>query len=284
MDIFFADDSRQGKPSRPGMGPLVAAGGVYVPEPSIKTLEREIDQLCLDTGFPNDNESGKFKWSPGRDLWMRDNLVGEDRKKFFIELLTLAHRHDVNAIVVVADIKYNPAIPTSVSPEDDVITLLLERVNNEFEINNTNGLVVVDRPSGGRGEENKFLMRHFETLRLGTRYVDFNKILLNVLSASSNFIRILQLADVVTSATTAYVSGEDRFSPDVFEYIKPLLSSRHGRRGGFGLKIHPDAIYVNLYYWLLNDSTFYKKGFEQTLPISGKNYFSSPMQSLKSND
>jgi hypothetical protein len=45
VDLVFMDDARQ-TPSRPGMGPLVAAGGVYVPGDNVRELEAAIDALC----------------------------------------------------------------------------------------------------------------------------------------------------------------------------------------------------------------------------------------------
>lgn len=74
MDAFFADDSMQDQPTREGMGPLVASGGVLVPSGNIRDLEQEIDALCDAVGLPPREE---FKWSPSRDLWMRQNLVEE---------------------------------------------------------------------------------------------------------------------------------------------------------------------------------------------------------------
>jgi len=49
MLFFFADDSRQLKPSRPGMGPLVAIGGVGVADTELRSLQEEIERLCAKT-------------------------------------------------------------------------------------------------------------------------------------------------------------------------------------------------------------------------------------------
>ena len=64
VDAFFADDARQRRPSPNGMGPLVATGGIYVPEEAIKPLEAELEQLSARTlAFQGE----PFKWSPGRE-------------------------------------------------------------------------------------------------------------------------------------------------------------------------------------------------------------------------
>jgi hypothetical protein len=40
----------------------------------------------------------------------------------------------------------------------------------------------------------------------------------------------------------------------VFSSLLPLFNKGPKRIGGFGLKIHPEHIYVNLYHWLLGDT------------------------------
>ena len=84
MYFFFVDDSIQNNPSRPGMSPMVAIGGFRVCADNVSDLEKSILEICKDIGFPRDEE---FKWSPGRDLWMRDNLVDKKREQFFIAIL-----------------------------------------------------------------------------------------------------------------------------------------------------------------------------------------------------
>jgi len=129
-------------------------------------------------------------------------------------------------------------------------------------------VVIVSQPSGDRKSESKFLADCLETLRAGTEYVKPERIVLNVLTTPPRFIRLLQLADVVTSCAVAFVGGESSFSPPVFSSIKPMLARELGRVGGVGLKIHPDGKYRNLYHWLLGDSHFmrFMEGFPMPLP------------------
>lgn len=272
MDLFFADDARQRNPSRPGMGPLVSIGGIYVPSQAVGNLERAIDTLCTDCGFPPGEE---FKWSPGRELWMRDNLIREDRQEFFIRVLALAQDSEVKAIVVIEDTDYRTATGAP-SPEEDVTCLFLERVHKQFATAGAEGIVIVDRPSGGRADEDRFLANCLETLQSGTDYVKPDRIALNVLSTPSKLIRLLQVADVVTSCTVATVGGEDCFSPPVFDVIRPLLHSDMGRIGGVGLKIHPDIRYANLYHWLLGEAHFFKRAIGHPLPLRDFPYSSDP--------
>lgn len=272
VDLFFLDDSRQRHPSRPGMGPLVAVGGVRVPEEAIRPLEAALDELCLDTGFP---EGEEFKWSPGNELWMRDGLVGNARRDFFFRVLDLAAEHGAAAIVVIEDTDRSQADFTAPSPEDDVVRLYFERANNSLYPNGR-GIVIADRPGGGGQEdEERFLARCVETLRTGTRFVQFDRIDL-VLSAPSHHARLLQVADVVAGASTARVGGETQYTPAIFERILPLLRREGGRIGGVGLKIQPDFLYVNLYRWLLGDDYYRRRNEGWPLPRDSMPYASSP--------
>jgi hypothetical protein len=100
MRFFFGDDSRQSSPTRPKMGPLVAAGGVLVNHDQVRSLEADLNSLCKEAGFPGNEE---FKWSPGRELWMRGRLTGNDRRLFFSKVLSLAVEHHAIGIVVIED-------------------------------------------------------------------------------------------------------------------------------------------------------------------------------------
>ena len=122
----------------------------------------------------------------------------------------------------------------------------------------------------------KDLTNCLETIEAGTTYIKPDCIALNVLSANSKYIRLLQAADLVTSCTLALVSGENTFSPKVFEKIKPLFDSEKDRIGGVGLKIHPDFKYANLYHWLVGDTHFVRSNAGIPLPLSGRPYSKSP--------
>lgn len=272
MDVFFVDDAAQKNPSRPGMGPLLGVGGIHITEESLQSLERQVEVICEEFGFPP-NEI--FKWSPGRELWMHQNLIGEGRQEFFIRILGLAKDSGAVAIVIIEDTSSKTATGAR-SPEADLIQLFLERAHHQLSARQSNGLVIVSQPGGDRKSENKFLADCFETLRSGTDYVKPERIVLNVLTSPPRFMRLLQLADVVISCTTAFVGGESSFSPLVFDAVKLILAKEFGRIGGVGLKIHPDMKYRNLYHWLLGDSHFVRFMEGLPMPLPGYPYSANP--------
>jgi hypothetical protein len=274
MHVFFLDDSRQRNPTRQGMGPLVAVGGVCVAEEALRPLELALEDLCRETGFP-EGDAGEFKWSPKEEHWMRRDLVQAARRDFFFAALGLAAEHDVKAIVVLEDTTRGQADAAAPSAEDDVVKLFLERANN-YLYPDGRGLVIADRPGGhGQEDEDRFLARCMATLRSGTRFVQLDRISLTLTTPSHN-ARLLQLADVVTGATTACVAGEARYAPPVFELIRPLLREEGGRVGGVGLKIQPDLRYVNLYHWLLGDDYYRRGNTGVALPRPNFCYAASP--------
>jgi hypothetical protein len=271
VDAFFLDDSRQDAPSRAGMGPLVASGGIYVPDASVAPLAHALDELCLGFGFPDGEQ---FKWSPGRDEWMRDNLVAERREEFFRTALGLAQMWQAQAIVVVEDSSHGRATDAA-TPEDDVVRLFLERADNLLRGRGTRGEVFADRPGGDRAAEDRFVAGCIDTLREGTRFVQFDS-LAHVVTTPARFMRLVQLADVVTSSTTAFVAGHVLYAEPVFEAVRPILRRELGRIGGVGLKIHPDLRYANLYHWLLGDDYIIRAGVGHPLPDERLPYAASP--------
>jgi hypothetical protein len=268
VDLFVLDDAVRDVPERKGMGPLCGVGGLHLPSAAVGPLERALDALCTDVGFPPGDE---FKWSPGRELWMRRGLVGPARREFYLRALALANEARATAIVVIADRKARSATGAK-TPEEDVVTMFLERAHNALDMTQTEAILLMDRPGGDRQEENEFLASCLTTMREGTGYVLPARLTLAV-STQSRLVRLLQLADVVASSTLAFVAGEPTYSPPVFEAVRPML--RRGG-GGWGMKIHPDYRYANLYHWLLGDKILLRGNSYLELPTSGRPYRSSP--------
>jgi len=273
MDFVFADDAQQKQPARPGMvGPLVAVGGICIPDEAVSKLEGRIQALCADYGFPAGEE---FNWSPGRHLWMNGNLGEEKRQRFFMQVLKLAQDSGARAVVVIEDASC-PLATDATSPEIDVTRLFLDRVQKLLGRRKSDGIVIVPWPGRDGAAEDKFLAGCLETPQSGTDYVKADHIILNVLFSPSRFIRLLQVASVIASCSIAAASGENRFSPPVFASVKRLLAREGERIGGVGLKLHPYFMYANLYHWLVGDSDFWKSGTSFPLPLACYPYSSHP--------
>lgn len=252
------------------MGSLVAIGGVHVPEHAVARLEREIDDICRRTGFPAGEE---FKWSPAKAQWMRDHLAESRRRSFFRSVLDVCRRYGARAIVVIEDTKCKQATDAP-TPELDVARMFIERVDGLLEDAGQYGVIIADRPSGGSREDTSFLASCLETLQQGTAYRKPKCVAINVLSTPSHLVRLLQVADIVTACTTAYVAGRLRYTKPLFEEaILPLLHrGTLGRLGGYGVKLHPDYLYLNLYHWLLGDRYGGRNGSFVQLPRPGLLY------------
>ena len=250
------------------MRPLVAVGGLIVPGEQLGGVQKRLEIACAEAGFPDGEE---FKWSPGKDQWMRANLIRHDRRRFFEEVLMCLAESGVEAVVVLEDVESTTATGAS-TPEEDVVVLFLERIANRLRETSNTGIVLTDRPGGGRSNEDAFLEACSETVQRGTRFVDLRDVILGVYSAPSNLSRLLQAADVVTGCTTALVAGEAAYAPEVFATVKQLLPRKHDRVGGTSLKIHPDFRYANLYHWLADDSHFVRYPLAVPLPILGRPY------------
>lgn len=267
--LLFLDDSSQKNCSRKGVGSLVAVGGIAIEDASAAALDRELDDLCRSTGFP---PGEIFKWSPAKDHWMRENLVEEARLGFFRTVLEAVARHNGVAQVVVSD--RSRGTVKHEDHEQDVILLTLERFNLSLKRDQV-GIVIVARPSGGRGDEDAFLSDCADIVAAGSQYMQF-KLAMNVVTMPMQNSRVLQAADLIVSCTTALVAGHTRFAEPLFPSVKALLRSAGGRCGGVGLKVHPDFIYLNLYHWLLGDDYYRRGNAGYPLPRVGFPYSSSP--------
>ena len=261
MQIFFAVDSGQARPSRPGMGPLLSVGGLLIPSNQLHTLEHELNDICTSAGFPRGEE---FKWSPSRTHWMRRALTMDARFAFFEAILSAIKKCGGKALVVVTDTRRTPRRYDS--PEMFVTILLFERIGTYLSSQNSKCLMIFDRPAGARSEENKFLARIIDDIQSHADIVKLNTFTINPVSSDSKHVRCLQAADLVTACATAVIAGQTTHTRGPWEIIKSvLISDLSGRKGGVGCKIFGDQCeYHNLYHWLLGDDVF---GPELDMPL-----------------
>jgi hypothetical protein len=251
MKLLFLDDSRQPKCQRQRLGPLVAVGGIAIDEASARQLDTSINDLSRQYGFP---EGQVFKWSPSDGHWMKKNLVEPKRQQFFNEVLNLAAKSGAVAQVMVSDSDKKPPTPIVAGHEMGVLALSLERFNKDLG-NQERGMVIVARPSGDRKDEDKFLAQCAEMVSTGTNYVGFRQLISNVVTMPFDNSRLLQVADLGVSITSAMVAGNIKYAGTVFPSVRAILRrSPFGHIGGWGVKIHPDFNCMNLYRWVLDDT------------------------------
>jgi hypothetical protein len=254
------------------MKPLVGVGGIILDEGQLRQVSSSIEDLCTAVGFPR-NEP--FKWSPGKDLWMRENLIEDERTSFFKAVLSELKKADASAICVLTEHGSGFATGEARTQEQDAVYMLLERFDGSLRSEEL-GIAIASRPSGGRKDEDKLLNACEAVRQRGTAYSKFLKIALNLISMPAASSRILQATDLVISITGAMVAGNTKFAEPLWDDVRSLLRSESSRVGGVGLKIHPDYKYVNLYHWLGGDEYFWRFQVGESMPLKTRPFAQSP--------
>lgn len=269
--FLFFDDTDQRRCTRPGMNRMIGVGGAVVTAASLRPLAQAIDALCTDEyRFP---AGEAFKWSPNKNMWMRENLIEDRRTQFFCDVLDLAKEHEAVFLAVMAE-KGKRFATDAANHEQDCVNMLLERYHGMLGYGEL-GIAIASRPSGGRGDEDRFLGACETVRQEGTVYAKFEKLALNVVTMQANESRLLQLADLVASITGAMIAGNETFAKPIWPKVSRLFREDYGRKGGVGMKIHPDFSYANLYHWLLGDD-FYKRGsIGVPMPLEGRPFYQS---------
>ncbi|MDP4539757.1 hypothetical protein Q9K01_08995 [Qipengyuania sp. DY56-A-20] len=153
------------------------------------------------------------------------------------------------------------------------LILTLERFQRRLGHDQT-GMVIIDRPGGDKVGEARYLSVCADMVATGSRYSEFGKLACPIVSMPFHLSRILQLADLVVSITTAHFAGRRQAAP-FFPYVLPFFGEDKGRRGGVSVKIHPDIKYRNLYHWLLEDEHFVWGSSGYPMPLKESPYASS---------
>lgn len=264
MDFVFAADARQSRPLRPGMGPLVAAGGLFVPGEEVGKLEQDIEGLCREYGFA---ECEEFLSSPDEDASMYGNHIGHKGWRFLKESVRLLRERRVVAVVMVHDADC-PTFSGATEAEMDVAGSFLRWVETRLAVRKSDGAILAPANIEGGGPEEGFVGGHLETLVNATSCSKASGVTLSALSLSLRHERLLQLAGVIVSCTTAVVGGDRQYAGELFAPVRGLLARKQGRTGRVGLSLHPYYMYANLYHWLVGDSHFWMHGTGFALPLA----------------
>ena len=231
MEVFFADDSVQ-RASRRGVGRLVAFGGVAFNEVELAPVAAAMNEIAARYGVPADIE---FKWSPDprKDRWLHDEFKDPHRRDCYGEILRVAKDHGGRAIVVVTDTGRTGQHVSDAS--DRCVKYAFERFETHLEKSDRLGLVVADRPGGGKPEEDAFLRSFLLRITLGTEYKTGANVPVNVLTTPSHLVRHLQIADLVTGIAAGAVGGS-RYASALAPSLQPLfLGNAMGAIGGRAL-------------------------------------------------
>lgn len=261
MRFVFIDDSARTTAAVPRaeLGPLHAYGAVVVPEESLVPYAECLASLRTRLGLPPKTE---FKWNPGDGpLHKNWDALREARP----QMLQDAHDLGISAVVVICATDRMPDSWGKEKIQLEMLKYLYERVSMVLDNSGHSGILIADQPPGDRTDEKRWLGQALALTNHGTQYIaaDPNRIVLPVLTARSDHLDLLQLADLATSATTALIAGSEHAAP-YRDLIKSLLAKNWlDGMGGTGLKLFPDADYSphnlrNLFYWVFGEWGFSK--------------------------
>ncbi|MFE6155588.1 hypothetical protein [Streptomyces sp. NPDC057889] len=256
MHFAFMDDSARKRKDVPrqDLGALHAYGAVIFPHDSLQPYRERLAQLRQELGVPAGTE---FKWSPdGGPLHKKWNELHTAR----VRMLEWSVELGVRACVVVCAPELMPGW-SETKLKSEMLEYLYERVTYSF--GDEQGIVIADQPGGGRTDETRWLTDALALDIDGTQYVNpANKqILLPIITTRSDHVDHLQLADLVTAATTALIAGApaaDRYKGLIHTL---LVKNYRGYAGGAGLKFIPSASYspralMNLAYWVFGEDAY----------------------------
>lgn len=253
------------------MDGLVAIGGISVAADRANDLNRRIAEECHSKfGLPTDVP---FKWSPHRKSWIKSNMSDVQRGELLKHVLTIAQEYDLFAIVALCELG-TPPVDGAQSHEMSALIMTMERFHTAIGASDT-GMIIIDRPAGDKADEESYLATCADIAAVGSGYAKFTKLACPIVSMPFSLSRILQIADLIVSITTAHFAGRAS-AAEFFPLVLPFFKSNDGRRGGVSVKVHPDIKYRNLYHWLLEDELFVRGGRGMSMPLMKSPYAKSP--------
>lgn len=262
MQLVFIDDSGQTRPVRQHLGELVAMGAVMVPEESVASYAQDLAAIKAELQIPADEE---IKWNPPKNSRLAAagrEVVAALRQR----MLNAAIQRGVRTAVVVWDRGHVGWSSKSIA--DEILKYLYERIEMHLGEYDQRGVVIADVPGGGAADHSKWLAAALDLTTIGTRFVKPERVIMPIVTAPSHHVPHLQLADVVTAATTAAIAGR-KSGLALVPLLKQLArTNSRGYIGGAGLVLFPPDL-QDLYYWLLDEPVYFKAGSETRLGPTG---------------
>lgn len=254
MQLVFIDDSGTQDPPRQHLGELVSVGAVIFPEESVAPYAQALAAFQSEIGMPSDQE---IKWNPPKGSWLAQ-AGREVRSALRRRMLELAAESGVRAAVVVWDRGALPWEKKVIASE--ILRYLYERIEIHLDSVDQRGVVIADVPGGGGADHTKWLSEALDLATAGTRYVKPNRVIMPIVTAPSDHVLHIQLADLVTAATTAAVAGRTS-GLELVSLLKPLYRrNAYHLIGGAGVVLWPRDDLADLYHWLFGETVLMKRG------------------------
>lgn len=253
MQLVFIDDSGTADPPRQHLGELVSIGAVIFPEESVAPYAQALAAIRAGIGMPDSEE---IKWKPARGSWLQQ--AGRDVSLYLRRtMLEAAATYRVRTAVVIWDRGALAWEKPRIGHE--ILRWLYERIEMHLEEHGQRGVVIADVPGGGSADHAKWLSEVVDLTTAGTQYVKPNRVIMPIVTAPSHHVPHVQLADLVTAATTAAVAGRPS-GTDLLDLLKPLARrNSHGFIGGAGVVLWPRDL-VDLYFWMFGEDTLVRGG------------------------
>ncbi|MBB6396198.1 hypothetical protein BKA00_003112 [Actinomadura coerulea] len=252
--MIYIDDSGQKQPRRQHLGELISVGGVIVPEHAVAAFATALDSIRADLKFPDGEE---IKWKPPKGTFQASAggpLITELRQR----MLQAAIDGGIKSAVVVWDRGRLPWEKADVEPA--ILTYLYDRISLYLRQHDDVGIIIADQPGGSRKDEMKWLADTLGLTREGTRFATPDRVVSPILTAPSHHVPHLQLADLVTAATTAAVAGYPA-GTTLAPWLKKLArTNAYGLVGGAGVVLWPRDDLLDLYYWIFGEQQYVKNG------------------------
>lgn len=230
---------------RTAMGKLYGYAAVVVPTAWMPTLASWMDWARAQHGIDPGEE---LKWSPKKARQPSQHALGTlGREPLQRDLLAAARAAGAFSVAVICDTGRDGLGERD--REEVVLTFLYERISMGVRDRGGIATVIFDSLFDTIADEARRLAKQWSAAAQGTAYVSPGAIPVPYLSASSEHMPGLQLADLVTAGTVSLVAGR---KPGL-ALREPLLTLAQrradGRIDGAGLKLWPTEL-SNLYHWL----------------------------------
>ncbi|GAT68984.1 hypothetical protein PS9374_04649 [Planomonospora sphaerica] len=271
MHMIYIDDSGQPSSARRGLGELVAVGGVIVPEPAIAGFDKALTAIRIELGIPDGEE---IKWNAPKGSFLAQAGV-EFRGRLRRRMLQAAIDMGIKSAVVIWDRGHLDWPKEKIAPK--ILDYLYERFDWFLREKDDVGVIIADEPGGGSRAERAWLAETLGLTSGGTRYATPERIVSPIVTAPSDHVPHLQLADLVTAATTAAVAGRGQ-ALELVPWLKQLArTNAYNLVGGAGVVLWPRDQLMDLFYWVFGENVYVKAG-EQTLlgPAAADPLFRQP--------